>query len=226
MIQCKSNNMKKVLKSITYIGIIILLCVIVKVVYGKLPAFTSYLNEIHVVSFNQIQIIYINKVLIFFIISFCILIAVIITASIWYKRYKIRQQTILSNQIQRFEELEKQHIRENKERAREVTLFCDSIRQSSAWETIIFWKDYDKMCSYINLHCFLLIDKLRNRYCLNKKEIQLCILILVGDFGSNQLADLLFYAKSGIRNLKSKTAKKLGTNSKGLRERLISIAAE
>lgn len=58
----------------------------------------------------------------------------------------------------------------------------------------------------------------------SEREIRLCILVLLGISNSEQLAEMLHYGISGIRNFKNRTAKKLGTNSIELREILLNIA--
>ena len=70
---------------------------------------------------------------------------------------------------------------------------------------------------------FAFADKLMQNH-LNEKEIRLCVLVLVDGFSGKQMSDLLFYSESGIRSFKNKTAKKLGTDGKNLRNYLLNIA--
>ena len=73
----------------------------------------------------------------------------------------------------------------------------------------------------VNKQFFLLADKLKAKGTLNEKELRLCVLVLMDCFDSKQLATLLHYGESGVRNYKQHTANKLGTNSRELREQLI-----
>ena len=88
----------------------------------------------------------------------------------------------------------------------------------------IYWKDYSAMSKLINDNFGMLVLKLQSRYHLPEKAIRLCVLVLLGDPGSKQLAELLCYADSGIRNFKNRIANKLGTNSTDLRNFLINLA--
>ena len=59
---------------------------------------------------------------------------------------------------------------------------------------------------------------------LNEREVRLCVLVMIDDFSGKEIAQNINYAESGIRSLKSKTAKKIGTDSKNLRKTLLKIA--
>lgn len=102
---------------------------------------------------------------------------------------------------------------------------CLAFYNSEDFPLNLCWKDYDKMCDITNEHFYLLATKLQTIYHLSEKEIRLCVAILIGISNSEQLADMLFYCYSGIRNFKNRTAKKLGTNSVELRNILMHIAA-
>ena len=47
---------------------------------------------------------------------------------------------------------------------------------------------------------------------------------MIDGFSGKEIAQNINYAESGIRSLKSKTAKKIGTDSKNLRKTLQNIA--
>ena len=94
---------------------------------------------------------------------------------------------------------------------------------SSTFRKDVSWKDFDKMCSVIDNHFFLLTANLRHLQVLNEQEIRLCVLVLF-DFNRNQIADLLPYAKNGVGKFKYRVAQKLGTEGKNLRKYLISMA--
>ena len=101
---------------------------------------------------------------------------------------------------------------------------CKALRYSKDWKADLCWDDFSQMCDKINAHFFLLANKLRSAGELHEKEIRLCVLVLLDRFDSRQMAELLFYAESGIRNYKQKVAQKLGTTSKNLRQFLVDLA--
>ena len=88
----------------------------------------------------------------------------------------------------------------------------------------ISWTDYRAMCTIVDNNFAFIASKLESIYHLSEKEVRLCILVLIDGFSSKQMAEMLFYAESGIRNLKSNTAKKIGTNGKEMRQFLIKMA--
>lgn len=62
------------------------------------------------------------------------------------------------------------------------------------------------MCDIVNKQLFGIVDKLKPHN-LKVKEIQLCILILIG-LPTSQIEEMLPYAHSGIGKFKYSTAKK------------------
>ena len=96
----------------------------------------------------------------------------------------------------------------------------ESIRENLAWN------DYAKLCTIADTLFSFIASKLQRTNLLNDKEIRLCILVLIGTLNSKKMADLLCYGESGIRNFKSHTASKLGTNGKDLQDFLIKMAFE
>lgn len=104
---------------------------------------------------------------------------------------------------------------------------CKALQNTNLYDTL-HWGDYDKMCNDADRQLMSIVSKLLARQTENshisEKEIRLCVLVLIDGFGSKQLADLLFYAESGIRSLKSRTAKKIDTDSRNFRTSLIKIA--
>ena len=99
---------------------------------------------------------------------------------------------------------------------------CSRLRCSDFY-AVVHWKNYKEMCVVVNGMFFAFADKLMQNH-LNEKEIRLCVLVLVDGFSGKQMSDLLFYSESGIRSFKNKTAKKLGTDGKNLRNYLLNIA--
>ena len=88
----------------------------------------------------------------------------------------------------------------------------------------IHWKEFNALCQIINDNFGMLAAKLQGIYHLSEKEIRLCILVLLDITNSKQMAEMLYYSESGIRNFKNRTAKKLGTNSIEMRNALLKLA--
>ncbi len=88
----------------------------------------------------------------------------------------------------------------------------------------IHWKEFNALCQIINDNFGMLAAKLQGIYHLSEKEIRLCILVLLEITNSKQMAEMLYYSESGIRNFKNRTAKKLGTNSIEMRNALLKLA--
>jgi hypothetical protein len=151
-----------------------------------------------------------------------------------YIRRKRKQHQLLTQQVNELEGLN-EAAKQNHERMvqehnaytenieEQIENQCAVLRQSSTFRKDVSWKDFDKMCSVIDNHFFLLTANLRHLQVLNEQEIRLCVLVLF-DFNRNQIADLLPYAKNGVGKFKYRVAQKLGTEGKNLRKYLISMA--
>ena len=162
--------------------------------------------------------------------------AFVIGLVIWiYIRRKRRKHQLLSQQLedlatmnntvqQRHEQIIQEHTEYTNSLAAQIEQNCYIFMHSEDFPDNMCWKDYDALCKIINDNFGMIEAKLRNKYHLSEKEIRLCILVLLGISGSRQMAGMLFYAESGIRNFKNRIAKKMGTNSVELRHFLINIA--
>ena len=92
---------------------------------------------------------------------------------------------------------------------------CHYLRQHADIRKELCWNEYDHMCDIVNKQLFGIVDKLKPHN-LKVKEIQLCILILIG-LPTSQIEEMLPYAHSGIGKFKYSTAKKIGTSTKEMR---------
>ena len=134
-----------------------------------------------------------------------------------YKKKKRRQ--LLSQQIQNLQIAKDATILEKKLAIEEQgKLFASS----SNLIVDLCWKDYDAMCNVVNQNFWMLARKLQQEN-LAEKEIRLCVLSLF-NLGYEEMADMLCYAPNGIGKFKMRTAKKLGTTAKKLRDFLIDKA--
>ena len=161
---------------------------------------------------------------------------VLVGASIYAYIYrKRRQHQLLSQQVDdltiakneaklQHEQIIQEHIEFTHNLRNQIEQNCSILIQSDDFPNNLCWKDYATMCKITNDNFNMLSTKLQNIYRLSEKEIRLCVLVLMGVTNGKQLANLLYYSESGIRNFKNRTAQKIGTNSIELRDSLIKIA--
>ena len=107
---------------------------------------------------------------------------------------------------------------------KQIEQYCNSIEVQNFREQLC-WDDYKEMCSIINHYMFGLVNML-NEAGLKKKEIQLCVLVIIGKFKGRKMASILCYAENSIRGAKEDVATKLGTTSRNLRSFLLKMATE
>ena len=137
------------------------------------------------------------------------------------------QQVIISQYIRIKEKTEILNSEYNKHKnsiIQELERNINTLMKSENWQKETEWDDYDRFCETANRHFFMIADKLKAKKVLSEKEIRLCILVMTGCFDNRQIARLICYAESGIRNYKQRIAKKLGISSKDLRTYLFSLA--
>ena len=157
------------------------------------------------------------------------------TVLLVYIRRKHRQHQLLSQQVDDLKHKAKyiqakheQIVQEHKDYTgtliAQIEQNCIIFSQAEDFPNNICWKDFSAMSKIINENFGMLILKLQNIYHLQEKEIRLCILVLLAKYNGKQIAKLLFYAESGVRNFKSRVANKLGTNSAELHDFLINLA--
>lgn len=129
--------------------------------------------------------------------------------------------------IQKFNE-DNQRLESNLNQMRQVVIdkiesTCTDLQGTDLSKTIS-WNDYEAMCSVINSSFNRLAEKLRAQYNLNEKEVRLCVLTLIDDkLSGSQMSNLLIYSEKSVRGLRSKTAKKLNTDGKQFRNKLLEI---
>ena len=152
-----------------------------------------------------------------------------------YVRKKRNQHKLLSQQVddlnkindsvkQRHEHIQKEYTEYKDNLLTQIEQNYAVLTQSPNIFTDIHWKDYNALCQIINDNFGMLAAKLQGIYHLSEKEIRLCILVLLEITNSKLMAEKLYYSESGIRNLKNRTAKKLGTNSVKMRNALLKLA--
>ena len=155
--------------------------------------------------------------------------------SIYIYRKK-KQHKLLSQQVNKLEDIhlaeKRRHERMVQEHANyeekllsQIEQTCAVLYKSEHLIEDLCWSNYNQMCAIVDQQLYFITQKLQTTYALNEREVRLCVLVLIGISNSKQLANMLYYGESGIRNLKNRTAKKLSTNSVELRKKLLKIAA-
>ena len=138
----------------------------------------------------------------------------------FYVRKKHRKRELLSQQI---EELENRNNNTLAQISAQIENNIALLSQSANLKEDLCWGNYKKMCIIINQQFGMLALKLQKTYKLSEREIRLCVLTML-NLGYDEIADMLYYAPSGVGKLKLRIAKKLGTTSKNLHHFLLLIA--
>ena len=150
-----------------------------------------------------------------------------------YIHRKRRQHQLLSQQIEdltlinnaeqlHHEQIVQAHSDYKRIRMGEIEYNCAAIIAAETFPKNIHWNNYSKMCKTVDDNFYMLASKLHKKNMLNETEVRLCVLVLL-NMGRNQISDILPYASNGVGKLKYRVAQKLGTDSKNLREYLISM---
>ena len=118
----------------------------------------------------------------------------------------------------------KKHIEDiHKNKMNELERSCKALRCTHNIKEELCWNDYKRMCAIVNNQLFFLATKLQQMGILSEKEIRLCILVVI-DFSYKEMSDILPYSISGLGKFKYSTAKKIDTDTKNMRKKLIKLA--
>jgi len=133
-------------------------------------------------------------------------------------RDKETQHIQLENSINDLSLLkESRHIQIIKEAEEE----CQLLIQSKDIRKELSWNNYEQMCTIVNLRLFGIIDRLHS-FSLSEKEIRLCVLVLL-QASTEQMVNMIPYAKSGLGKFKYSTARKLGTSTSHMRTFMLNM---
>ena len=159
--------------------------------------------------------------------------AFIVVTAITAKRIRKKQKRLKHEQLsveERQKKLERDALIYERQRNEHLNKLktqledtCRAIRETQDLRNTMKWELFDEMCAVADLRLMNIATRLKS-FGLNEREVRLCVLVMIDDFSGKEIAQNINYAESGIRSLKSKTAKKIGTDSKNLRHYLISIA--
>ena len=146
------------------------------------------------------------------------LIAVGIVATIYVERKRRRHQ-LLSQQISDLENMNKETI---DDMLVQLENRCAMFRSSTHLKEDLCWNNYEKLCVVINQQFYLLALKLQQLEEINERDVRLCALVLL-DLSHATIADLMCVEESSVGKLKERTARKLKTSRKNMRQVLINI---
>ena len=82
-------------------------------------------------------------------------------------------------------------------------------------------KEYGQMCRIADQQFYLFASKLQKEG-LKEREIRLCLLVLL-NLSHARIADMMFVEENSVGKLKERTAKRLSTSRKNMREKLLKI---
>ena len=139
-----------------------------------------------------------------------------------YVYRKRRQHALLSQEI---DCLQSTYADFQNAKERNVEQICTTLRTSTTILKDLNWKDFDKMCQFVNENFYLLASKLQQTNVLNETEIRLCVLVLIG-LTRSEIASALPYALNSVGKLKDHTSKLLGTTGKNLHDFLLKKSIE
>ena len=172
-----------------------------------------------------------NLMWLYAILGTCLMIGCLLWIYIIHKK---KRHQLLSQQVtqledkhtieqQRHAKMVQEHTEYENSIVTQIEQTCAVLCNSKHLKEDLCWSNFDQMCDIVNKQLYFIAKKLQTTYSLNDKEVRLCVLILIGISNSKQLADMLCYGESGIRNFKNRTARKLSTNSIELRNKLLKI---
>ena len=128
------------------------------------------------------------------------------------------QQAILTQNIDNLSQLHNAH---HEKIIADIEQFCKLIQSEQDLQDYLHWKNFTEMRALSNKYLYNIITKLQP-YNLSQKEIRLCILVLL-NANTNQMVNMIPYAKSGLGKFKYTTSNKLGTTTPNLRTFLLGL---
>ena len=136
------------------------------------------------------------------------------------KKHKSLSQQIEDLTIQN-NTLSQLHDAHHREIVADVEKFCALIRCNQDLREYLHWNNFTEMCILSDRYLYNIATILQS-YKLSPKEIRLCILILL-KANTNQMVDMIPYARSGLGKFKYTTANKFGTTTPNLRTFIIGL---
>ena len=132
-----------------------------------------------------------------------------------------REQELLVKQDKAVQ-MQAEYARSEQERIQEIENRCKVLRATSNLKEQLVWRQYEEMCRLIDQQFYLLTGKLKQQEKFNERDIRLCVLVLI-DLNHTDIANLMYVEEGSVGKLKERTAKKLHTTRKNMRQALLKL---
>ena len=163
---------------------------------------------------------YAERVMYVLLISTITLIVIILIAYKAYRKHKrfIQEKNASLYQLEQKNTL---HLTRIQTMYAEIENRCNILVQSPNLKQELCWKEYGQMCRIADQQFYLFASKLQKEG-LKEREIRLCLLVLL-NLSHARIADMMFVEENSVGKLKERTAKRLSTSRKNMREKLLKI---
>ena len=163
---------------------------------------------------------YAERVMYVLLISTITLIVIILIAYKAHKKHKrfIQEKNASLYQLEQKNTL---HLTRIQTMYAEIENRCNILVQSPNLKQELCWKEYGQMCRIADQQFYLFASKLQKEG-LKEREIRLCLLVLL-NLNHARIADMMFVEENSVGKLKERTAKRLSTSRKNMREKLLKI---
>ncbi|GEM_PF-537412 len=180
-------------------------------------------------NYGLLLFVIIAVVILLFIISYLLIKSVILKNRFSHKsRVWNNEKKSYEQELNRVREQSKLYKQDYDKYINEMAVYIEQNRlaflHSDDLNKDLCWNDFDSMCDIVNKSFNMFVGRLKAIYNLNESEVRLCVLILLNDFNGKYLSGMLNYGENGIRNLKSRTARKVGSNGKEFHNYLVKFA--
>lgn len=163
---------------------------------------------------------YAERVMYVLLISAITLIVIILIAYKAHRKHKrfIQEKNASLYQLEQKNNL---HLSRIQTMYAEIENRCNILVQSPNLKQELCWKEYGQMCRIADQQFYLFASKLQKEG-LKEREIRLCLLVLL-NLSHARIADMMFVEENSVGKLKERTAKRLSTSRKNMREKLLKI---
>ena len=163
---------------------------------------------------------YAERVMYVLLISAITLIVIILIAYKAHRKHKrfIQEKNASLYQLEQKNTL---HLTRIQTMYAEIENRCNILVQSPNLKQELCWKEYGQMCRIADQQFYLFASKLQKEG-LKEREIRLCLLVLL-NLSHAHIADMMFVEENSVGKLKERTAKRLSTSRKNMREKLLKI---
>ena len=122
----------------------------------------------------------------------------------------------------KMEQIQAEYAISEHKRIQEIENKCKVLRDTSNLKEQLHWRQYEEMCRFIDQQFYLLTGKLKQQEQFNERDIRLCVLVLI-DLSHTGIANLMYVEEGSVGKLKERTAKKLHTTRKNMRQTLLKL---